>query len=182
MVKSFPAEMNSSDDGLWLQAYSSSNQKDLWGSIVSDRENSKRKGIWPGIDSFESLASYMTACDYRDPKSEEFGYLIRAKDGTLLGTMHIFSVDWINGSAEVGYGLHHQYEGKGIATKALLVTEKMLLEMGFQKIKITCQKWNQKSWAVAERSGYTLVKTFHKDLHCIGCDDCTLAYEKALKQ
>lgn len=165
---------------VYLEAYAAENQLELWESILSDRTNPDRKGIWPGIDTFTALKAYMGSCNQTNPLSEEFGYLIRNESHQLVGTLHIFSVDWPNKTVEMGYGLHHAQVGKGFAARALRCAEDMLQKIGFERVVITCQQWNQKSWAVAERSGYELQRRFHKGMECRGCDDCTRVYQKLL--
>jgi RimJ/RimL family protein N-acetyltransferase len=89
-------------------------------------------------------------------------------------------VNWATATAEVGYGLHHLFVGKGFATKALALAEDRLRKMGFERIKITCQQWNRKSLAVAGRCGYELMNSVHEGRECLGCDDCTLNFEKRI--
>jgi RimJ/RimL family protein N-acetyltransferase len=179
-VSCFPNVIAEEKVDIRLEAFSLANQEELWRAIQEDRDNPKRKGIWPGIDSFTALKSYMDSCDIGNPKSEEFGYVIRDIENVGVGTFHIFSVDWNAGSAEVGFGLHLAFEGKGFASKALKLMEQALQDLGFERINITCKVWNARSWAVAERANYNLIKVFHKDQECAGCDNCTKVYQKVL--
>lgn len=166
-------------EGLRLEAFCAGNLDELWKSIVSDRDNPKRRGIWPGIGSKDELRAYFSICELPSPVSGETGYVIRVS-GELAGTFHVFSVNKEEGRAELGYGLHHAFEGRGLATRALAAVEHSLKGLGFRRLRIQCPVWNEKSWRVAERSGYAFVRTCHKDKACAGCEDCLKVYEKAV--
>lgn len=176
----FPRKIKVTSEPVYLESFSLDNEKELWDFIQSDRSHPKRKGIWPGMDSFDALSTYMRSCDFKDPLSEEFGYIIRDMEGHLVGSFHIFSIDWTRDEAEVGFGLHHEHLGKGFATDALKLMEQTLRKIGFKLIKIVCQEGNRKSWAVAERAGFQFKRRFHKDKECSGCNDCTRVYGKVL--
>ena len=174
----FPRQL--AGDRLMLDGLTSDHTSQLWTGILQDRQHPQRKGIWPGIKSVEDLSSYVQSADVLDPNSEEKGYAIRLLDQTIIGTLHIFNLNWDQMSAEVGYALHIKFTGQGFATEAVKLGEEMLRSMGFRSLKAECQDWNQKSWQLAERRGFILAKKFHKDSDCAGCDDCTRVYSKLL--
>lgn len=67
-------------------------------------------------------------------------------------------------SAIVGYGIHKDFRGRGLATKAL----KKITEYGFKKLKLKrisgmCRTFNKASARVFEKSGYTYEGTLHKN-------------------
>ena len=177
MKNKFNTKIHAAD--FYLEEFSVLNQKILWSSILEDRSHPKRTGIWPGINSLQELEDYMNACNGKD--SEEYGYLIFKSKTEHIGTIHIFDFDWNSMSCEVGFGLNYVHTGQGWATKALVLIESELSRIGFKKIILHCQVWNSKSCAVADRSGYKKIETFHKNLqNCTGCDECTIKYIKDL--
>jgi RimJ/RimL family protein N-acetyltransferase len=175
----FPNRLGCEKSRVLLEAYFSGNQEELWNLIRSDRKNPKRKEIWPGIQSLESLRTYMNACDFRDTKSEEYGFLIRNRR-QAVGTFHVQDVNWAEGTCEVGYWLHHGFTGRGFVAESLRLIEMALCEIGVKKTVIDTKDGNAESWAVAERAGYTLIRRFHSHRECQGCPDCTRIYEKVL--
>ena len=67
-------------------------------------------------------------------------------------------------SAIVGYGIHKDFRGKGLATKAL----KVITEYGFNKLKLKrisgmCRTFNKASARVLEKAGYKHEGTLHKN-------------------
>jgi len=85
--------------------------------------------------------------------------LCSREDGMFLGTICLwnFSVDRM--SAEVGYELLPEFQGRGYATEAL----EAVLEYGFKtlalaRIDAIVEKGNAKSKALLERSGFTITK------------------------
>lgn len=152
----------------------------MWDAILADRRHPSRKGIWPKILSREDLKKYMEACDANNPGSEEFAYIIRDETGALAGTFHVHTINWEAREAEIGYGLHLDFTGRGLATRAVRIAERFLRDIGFFRLLISTAEWNHSSSAVAERSGFKLVKKFHKDKECTGCDECTRIYEKKI--
>lgn len=173
-----PNSIESKDSEILLEGYSRENQEELWNLIVSDREHPKRKGIWPGIETLESLRSYMNTCDFADSNSEEFGYLIRLGKEQAVGTFPVHGMNWSGRTCEVGYWLHHAHMGKGIVSESLRSVEAILKSLGFEKAVIETAEWNRKAWAIAERGGYHLLRRLHEGRDCAGCDDCQRIYEK----
>lgn len=177
MTNNFPLKIHS--DELYLEAFAKENQLSLWKAIQEDRVHPKRKGIWPRMKTMEDLRVYMESCNNAD--SEEYGYLIYDKASNQLGTAHVFDIDKYSGQCEIGFGLHIIHTGRGWATRTVGLLESELRKIGFSRIVMHCQIWNEKSLAVAARANYERVKTFHKGQdNCAGCDDCTVQLVKII--
>lgn len=175
----FPEKMNR-EPGLSLLAFSPTLTASLWQYIETDRTHPPRKGVWPSIQNENDLRSYLQECDVQNPNSEEFAYVILDSNQNILGTFHIHSLQWTENCAEIGYSVHHKYEGQGVVHRALVLVEGELRKMGFTKLKIESPVWNQRSANIARRSEYTLVRIAHAGKSCPGCDDCNELYEKSL--
>ncbi|MFT4309165.1 MAG: GNAT family N-acetyltransferase [Candidatus Woesearchaeota archaeon] len=72
-------------------------------------------------------------------------------------------------SANIGYGIHKDFRGKGIATKAL----KLITDYGFKELKLIrisgmCRTHNKASARVLEKAGYVHEGTLHKNKYMNG--------------
>ena len=150
----FPREIREPDSPIWLQAFAPKFARELWEWIESDRQLEERGDIWPGMHTLEAMTNYVSLCDADNPDSPEFAYLIRDRNNALVGTFHVHSISWWNERTEIGYGVDHFAEGKGYASAALRLIEKVLEKIGFRRIEIRCNPTNRPSCAVAERNGY----------------------------
>ena len=73
----------------------------------------------------------------------------------LYGGIGIHAIDWTVPSGEVGYFLHTDARGKGIATEALrLIVRLGFQEIGMNRLFATCDTVNQGSWHLLERAGF----------------------------
>ena len=76
--------------------------------------------------------------------------------GTIVGSIGLHELDWIDRKVELGYWLSADQQGKGLVTKAC----KMLINFVFEeyhlnKIEIHCATANHRSRAIPERLGFT---------------------------
>lgn len=72
-------------------------------------------------------------------------------------------------SGKISYGIHKDFRGKGLATKAL----KKITEYGFKELKLKrisgmCRTFNKASIRVLEKAGYKHEGTLHKNKFCNG--------------
>jgi len=75
----------------------------------------------------------------------------------LIGTIVYYNIDWTNCSAEIGYEMLPEYQGKGLMTEAL----KKIIKFGFEELKfkiITAEpiERNEKSIRLLEKLGFEL--------------------------
>ncbi len=91
-------------------------------------------------------------------------------DGKFAGFINLDLTDdpTYKHSANIGYGIHKDFRGRGLATKAV----KSITEYGFKKLKLVrisgmCRTFNKASARVLEKAGYKLegilVKNKFKD-------------------
>jgi [ribosomal protein S5]-alanine N-acetyltransferase len=72
-------------------------------------------------------------------------------------------------STNIGYGIHKDFRGRGLATKVL----KKITEYGFNKLKLKrisakCRTFNKASVKVLEKAGYKYEGTLHKNKYSNG--------------
>ncbi|MEM8873422.1 MAG: GNAT family N-acetyltransferase [Planctomycetota bacterium] len=77
-------------------------------------------------------------------------------DGVHVGNVGLFDVEWDVPRGEIGYWMRTDHVGKGYMTEACNVVTDLAMEtFGFHRIIVTSSDNNVRSWAVAERCGYT---------------------------
>lgn len=178
--RQFPAHVSEAGSPVSLAIFELGRAEALWRHILSDREHPWRKNIWPGMEKLQDLVDYMTDCE--DPNSLEVAYFIHNESGEIVGSFHVHQISWANERTEVGYCVHHRFEGKGYASAALKLAEKMLAQMGFRRIEIRCGVDNHRSCALAERNGYQKEGVLRQDTREGDSFRDTVVYAKLLGQ
>lgn len=103
----------------------------------------------------EDSKSFITlALEWWEKKSC-FDYSIYEKSSdTLIGSFGLHSINWSKRTCAFGYWLDQRQEGKGYATEATLLGEKIAADLGFHRIIITCDRSNTRSQNIPRRLGY----------------------------
>jgi ribosomal-protein-serine acetyltransferase len=85
-------------------------------------------------------------------------YQLRGRsDNRLPGMTGFHDIDWSVPRVEIGYWLRTTCGGRGYATEAVeRLTKFAFDELGAQRVAITMDDLNQRSWRVAERAGFRL--------------------------
>ncbi|MFB4282412.1 GNAT family N-acetyltransferase [Nonomuraea sp. MTCD27] len=77
-------------------------------------------------------------------------------DGLIVGAISLFKTSWTAGTAEVGYGVHPLYRGRGFATEAVRgLTHWAFKTVGLRRIDLTANLDNLASLRVACKAGFT---------------------------
>ena len=89
--------------------------------------------------------------------------LLRGTD-TIVGGSGLHRMDWKVPKFEIGYWVRTRFAGQGYITEAVNgITAFAFDTLGANRVEIRCDVKNTRSVAVAQRAGYTLEGTFHKD-------------------
>ena len=88
--------------------------------------------------------------------SESIILSLRCAD-KIIGIISILKLNFIELSAEIGYWISEEYQGRGIVTSACrhLIDHICFSNLGLSKIIITCDFGNEKSAAIPRRLGFT---------------------------
>ncbi|WP_404452143.1 GNAT family N-acetyltransferase [Virgibacillus necropolis] len=86
-------------------------------------------------------------------------YLIKNKNGSILGRMNLIDIDETQSLGHVGYRVGQKYIGKGIAKKALKLLLETVGDTGIEKIKAKTTINNQASQKVLENNGFKILST-----------------------
>jgi RimJ/RimL family protein N-acetyltransferase len=108
--------------------------------------------------TLEETTDHAQKAAQRFQSGEDFpvwGFLKNTGDFVLACGLH--ERDWEVPKFEIGYWCRTSYQGQGYVTEAVLALTKAGFEqLGANRIEIRCDSRNERSYRVAERSGYRL--------------------------
>ncbi|MBG9590182.1 GNAT family N-acetyltransferase [Cytobacillus firmus] len=108
---------------------------------------------------FEFFKSRHKALLDEQTQGGSYFYLIKNKNGSILGRMNLVDIDETQNLGHVGYRVGKRYIGKGIASKALKLLLKTANEKGLDKIKAKTTINNKASQIVLEKNGFKYIST-----------------------
>ncbi len=77
-------------------------------------------------------------------------------EGTIVGVIGHYFIDWENHFAHLGYWLAEPWQGRGLVTRACAAfVEHAFRDLGLNRVELTCGTGNRRSRAVPERLGFT---------------------------
>ncbi|MBG6080613.1 GNAT family N-acetyltransferase [Rubrivivax gelatinosus] len=75
--------------------------------------------------------------------------------GRLVGGSGLHDADWTLRRFEIGYWCRAGHEGQGLMTEGVrALAEHALGELGANRVFLTCDERNLRSWKLAERAGF----------------------------
>ncbi|MGL4576404.1 MAG: GNAT family N-acetyltransferase [Burkholderiaceae bacterium] len=84
-------------------------------------------------------------------------FLFLKDGGELVGGSGLHRANWKTRIFEVGYWCRTGYVGRGLVTEAVrALSDHALSELRANRVVITCDDRNVRSWKVAERAGFKL--------------------------
>lgn len=101
------------------------------------------------------MATFLTAAEELWDKRQDFGYtIVDAADEVVLGGCGLHARLGRVG-LEIGYWVHVDHIGRGIATSASRALTDAAFEIdGIERVRITCEERNERSARVPEKLGY----------------------------
>ena len=152
----------------------SPSQEDAEGLIDAIEESIDDLKVWmPWADHIPSLSEAQENCamavkNFKDGKDYRLHFFLK-ETGTFLGGSGLHRGDWSVPKFEIGYWIRRSFSGKGYVTEAVNeITRYAFEELQANRIEIMMSTMNEKSWHVAERSGYTLEGILRN--HCRNID------------
>lgn len=95
-------------------------------------------------------------------------YLIRNRDGLILGRMNLVDVDKSQGSGHIGYRVGQLQTGKGVAKKALKLLLETLTDLDIKQITAKTTTNNIASQKVLERNGFEQMESHGEEIEMNG--------------
>lgn len=121
----------------------------------SCRPETSRYLLWSPHENLKYTKKYISYLQtaYRNEEFYDFG-LIDKVSGKMIGTCGFTDFDMANNSAEIGYVLHPDFWGKGLAKEAILrVMAFGFAELQLHRITAKIMTGNSASKRVAEKCG-----------------------------
>lgn len=121
----------------------------------SCRPETSRYLLWNPHENLRYTKKYISYLQtaYRNEEFFDFG-LVDKKSGKMIGTCGFTDFDIPNNSAEIGYVLHPDFWGKGLAKEAILrVMAFGFAELRLHRISAKIMTGNAASKKVAEKCG-----------------------------
>jgi len=88
-------------------------------------------------------------------------------DGKIAGSIGFHHLDVVNRSAEIGYWIGKEFEGRGIVTRCCRVLIDYLFDkIKLNRIQINCNIENVRSRAIPEKLGFKL-EGIHRQVECL---------------
>ncbi|WP_413289534.1 GNAT family N-acetyltransferase [Bdellovibrio sp. HCB337] len=146
-----------------------------------DSDRVRLREFLPWVDATKSVDDqrwYVNECIKDWEAGTLFDYGIFTPDDEYVGSLGIHNIRWEHDTCELGYWLHSKQEGKGCISSGVAAVEKILFEMGFNRIEIRCDPHNKKSGAVPQRNGFTFEGTLRQNMLFRGQYRDTAVYAK----
>ncbi|MBC7371084.1 MAG: GNAT family N-acetyltransferase [Bdellovibrionaceae bacterium] len=152
-MKSLPAEING--PMLVLKKHSVVLAYIMFEEIDKDRERLGQFLPWvEHMKSVDSQIWYINECTKDWSEGTMFDYGMFNLEGDYIGNFGVHSISWADDRCELGYWISPRFEGRGFISTAVKMLEKILFELGFNRIEIRCDPKNLRSGAVPARNGY----------------------------
>lgn len=105
--------------------------------------------------SEDAMVTFLAAGAQQWDQRRDFGYSIVDTDGAVVGGCGLHARLGQNG-LEIGYWVHVDHTGKGVATAAARALTDAAFEIeGIERVRIQCEDTNARSARVPEKLGYT---------------------------
>lgn len=128
----------------------------MYDYVDEDRERLQRFLPWPeNIKSVDDEVEFIKTSIEKWDNHEASGYAIfRNSDDEYMGNITSFGYRWDFGSCEIGYWILGKFEGKGYMTESVVLLEKVLFDMGFNRLVIRFDPENNRSGSIPRRLNY----------------------------
>lgn len=168
-------------DRLLLRAMKVGDWQDMYS--YASLEQTTRYLLWDPHTSPQYTRGYLTQVQqwYRDKRFFDWALVLRTSH-RMIGTCGFVRFDEENESAEVGYVLHPDYWGRGLAAEAL----QEVLSFGFDRLELhriwaRYMQGNTQSARVMEKCGMRYEGTFPKSMKIKG-QFCTISEYAVLRE
>lgn len=126
----------------------------LWLKVRKQKSTQENNPI--GVLSEEKLSAQLSESNFDfSAKKSAHRYFIEA-DNNFAGVIAIRDIKWDSGVAEIGYLISEEFQGQGVATKAVELILEKAFAAGLQKVKATTSVVNTGSYKVLLKNKFVL--------------------------
>lgn len=164
------------DDELSLRLLELADVDALYALADRNREHFRPWLADVAATTFEETTAYLRAAMQRWASGEGF-YCGIVAHGVLVGGLSV-RIDQAHRHASLGYMLAEDAQGRGIVSRCVrATTDRLIRDLGMQRVEIRAEPENRRSRAVAERCGFTVEGTLRQVawLHDHFVDMCVYA-------
>jgi ribosomal-protein-serine acetyltransferase len=144
-------------EGLELGLLEEHHAEDLYAAVDMNRDYLREWLPWVDVTQSPTDTQHFirtTAVEFASRSSIVTGIWW---DSSLVGTVGLHKIDWLNRRAEIGYWIVEQAQGKGIVSSCVQSMLRYAFhDLGMNRVEIRCAVGNGKSCAVPERLGFRL--------------------------
>lgn len=147
----------------------------------SAREDVTRYLLWSKHPDLSYTEGYVRYLQERYEVGDFFDFAVVDKaTGRMIGTCGFTDISPENRSCEVGYVLHPDFWGRGLATEALGVVLELAKKIGFHRAEARFMPQNLASIRVAEKNGFSPEGVLRHAIFCKGTYHDVVIYGKIL--
>lgn len=125
-----------------------------------DQDRKRLREFLPWVDSTTTVNDEIGYIKMTQEKWEQhslFDYgIFRKADSLYMGNCGVHSIAWQHNRCELGYWILGTFEGQGFMSESVKTLEKVLFEIGFNRIEIHCSSQNLRSANVPRANSYRL--------------------------
>lgn len=92
-------------------------------------------------------------------QGSSYFYLIKNKEGSVLGRMNLVDIEKSKGHGHIGYRVGKAYTGKGIANRALKLLLDTVSQIGIKRVSAKTTTNNIASQKILEKNGFQYIGT-----------------------
>ncbi|MDV2685623.1 GNAT family protein [Alkalihalophilus lindianensis] len=118
--------------------------------------------------NFEAFKKRNKALLNEQDQGLSYFYLIKDKDGLILGRMNLVGIEKSQGIGHIGYRVGKSYTGKGISNRALTLLLESTNQLGIKRILAKTTTNNIASQKVLEKNGFKYRETSDEEFNMNG--------------
>jgi ribosomal-protein-serine acetyltransferase len=151
------------DDGYVLRLLAESDLPELHALVDRNRDHLARWMGWAAEQTPQDTLEFIRSTRRQHERNEGFQTAIVDPDEAIVGLIGFHAVSWQHRSAELGYWLSADAQGRGIMTRATArLVDYAVSEWKLNRVEIRAAPGNARSRAVAERLGFVAEGTLRE--------------------
>ena len=138
---------------------------EMFSCIDQDRQRLRKFLPWvDSTQSFKDSLGYIKLTEQWWSEGSMFDFGIYDKSSSAyMGNFGVHNIAWEHNRCELGYWISKKFEGHGYVSEAAACLERILFDLGFNRIEIRCSSNNSKSANLPNKNGYQLEGVLKQD-------------------